>query len=288
MDACPLPENVIDVWSIEAASLIADTRSSRIYRVKRRDLPTAIVKCLKPEGMEELIGLHFLDWRRGSGAVRLLDQRENICLLEDAGTLSLAAHRLAAGEAASTDIIVDVVSALHAPSDAPVPADLTPLERHFRGLFLQAESETDPTLRAFFAWSAELAAGLLQEQENVRPLHGDLHHDNIMSDGGRGWLAIDPHGVIGDPAYDVANVFGNPLGAGDAILDPQRIVFLARRFGAAMGYLPEKILRYAVAHAALSMAWSLERPDSPGDRENADERHAFAIIGRRLLAEGNL
>ena len=28
-------------------------------------------------------------------------------------------------------------------------------------------------------------------------LHGDLHHWNILSDADRGWMAIDPKGVIG-------------------------------------------------------------------------------------------
>ncbi|HKA75114.1 MAG TPA: aminoglycoside phosphotransferase family protein [Xanthobacteraceae bacterium] len=33
-------------------------------------------------------------------------------------------------------------------------------------------------------------------------LHGDLHHDNILWDATRGWVAVDPKGVIGEPAYE--------------------------------------------------------------------------------------
>ena len=30
-------------------------------------------------------------------------------------------------------------------------------------------------------------------------LHGDLHHDNVLTADREPWLAIDPHGVLGDP-----------------------------------------------------------------------------------------
>lgn len=44
-----------------------------------------------------------------------------------------------------------------------------------------------------------------------RTLHGDLHHFNILQDG-TDWLAIDPKGIVGDPAYEVAAFMRNPVG----------------------------------------------------------------------------
>lgn len=40
-------------------------------------------------------------------------------------------------------------------------------------------------------------------------LHGDLHHENILYDDKRGWLAIDPKGLIGDPAFNGARFIQN-------------------------------------------------------------------------------
>jgi streptomycin 6-kinase len=34
-------------------------------------------------------------------------------------------------------------------------------------------------------------------------IHGDLHHDNILKNGNE-WLAIDPKGIIGEPAFEIA------------------------------------------------------------------------------------
>ena len=41
-------------------------------------------------------------------------------------------------------------------------------------------------------------------------LHGDLHHDNIIKNG-NDWAVIDPKGVIGEPAFEVAAFIRNPI-----------------------------------------------------------------------------
>ena len=41
-------------------------------------------------------------------------------------------------------------------------------------------------------------------------LHGDLHQGNILRSSGETWVAIDPHGVIGDPCFEVAAFVRNP------------------------------------------------------------------------------
>jgi aminoglycoside/hydroxyurea antibiotic resistance kinase len=42
-------------------------------------------------------------------------------------------------------------------------------------------------------------------------LHGDLHHGNVLDFGLRGWLAIDPKGLLGERGFDFANIFTNPI-----------------------------------------------------------------------------
>lgn len=41
-------------------------------------------------------------------------------------------------------------------------------------------------------------------------LHGDVHHGNVLNFGARGWLAIDPRGLVGERAFDHANLLCNP------------------------------------------------------------------------------
>ena len=41
-------------------------------------------------------------------------------------------------------------------------------------------------------------------------LHGDLHHENVLS-AGADWRAIDAKGVVGDPGYETGLLFYNPM-----------------------------------------------------------------------------
>ncbi|WP_275429655.1 aminoglycoside phosphotransferase family protein, partial [Serratia marcescens] len=85
-------------------------------------------------------------------------------------------------------------------------------------------------------------------------LHGDLHHDNIMQ-APRGWLVIDPIGIVGDPGYDAANMFYNPLDRDDLCRDPERIAAMAETFSRVLGQSPRRLLDHALAYGCLSASW---------------------------------
>jgi streptomycin 6-kinase len=96
-------------------------------------------------------------------------------------------------------------------------------------------------------------------------LHGDLHHLNLLSTGS-GWAAIDPKGLVGEPAYETAALLRNPLGLLDAAR-PGRM--LARRIAVlaeALGFDRERIGGWARTQAVLAAQWSLEMGDPPGAR----------------------
>ncbi|TRL38508.1 aminoglycoside phosphotransferase family protein [Rhizobium straminoryzae] len=276
-----LRSDLLRGWSLNAPRLIADTHSSRLYRVRRADGSGAILKQLKPEGLRERAGFAYLAWRNGLGCVRLLEQSDDACLLDDAGTQSLADLHKAEGDEAATPVLCELLPLLHAPSDRPPPPDLIPLERHFRSLFRLAEK--DGPHREMAVWAARHARDLIDHQTRQIPLHGDLHHDNVMRGIDGTWRVIDPQGLIGDPAYEVANIFGNPGGA--HLFEPARVVRLAETFAPVPGCDPRTVLRYAGAHAMLSTAWSLNEPDNPNATENIRERLAVAGFVRSLIGQ---
>jgi streptomycin 6-kinase len=51
---------------------------------------------------------------------------------------------------------------------------------------------------------------LLKTLDKEVLLHGDLHHDNILQNGDD-WMVIDPKGMIGDPAFEIAAFIRNPI-----------------------------------------------------------------------------
>ena len=50
---------------------------------------------------------------------------------------------------------------------------------------------------------------LLSDTKNIFLLHGDLHHDNILSATREPFLAIDPKGIIGHLGYDIGVFLNN-------------------------------------------------------------------------------
>nr|WP_090196963.1 aminoglycoside phosphotransferase family protein [Yoonia tamlensis] len=99
-----------------------------------------------------------------------------------------------------------------------------------------------------------LAKLLTDNQSDIKPLHGDLHHDNIRMSA-RGYLAFDAKGLIGDPAYDLANAFLNPMDAPDIVADLSRVQQMAAIFAAVTQMPAARLLDWAIAHCALTLAW---------------------------------
>jgi streptomycin 6-kinase len=68
-------------------------------------------------------------------------------------------------------------------------------------------------LSAFFPTDDPLASYMLKTTSSKVFLHGDLHHENILRDPNEDrWLAIDPKGLVGDPAHEAAAYVRNPVG----------------------------------------------------------------------------
>lgn len=265
-------------WKVSAPELIAETFSSRIWKVWREGGQPAIVKDLKPfdDVADELRGEHFLAWRRGEGAVGLLGRDGHRMLLEYAGDTSLSQVLDQRGDNAATAIAAEVMARLFSPSKHPAPPDLQPLRTRYFSLFRKAESDRAAGHASLYVEAAAIAERLLADPHDIRPLHGDLHHDNIMF-GPRGWLAFDPKGVLGDPGFDAANMFYNPLERDDLSLDPHRIAHMAEIFAGTLGQTPLAILGHAIAYGCLSAAWHHE------DGNAADENRELSIA-RKIQA----
>ena len=242
-------------WGAHDPQLVADTVTSRVYRVLMDAGGTAIVKDLKPIADAETRGADYLRCQDGRGCVRLLASDGGRLMLEDAGDRPLRELLDRNGDAVATAVMAEVVSQLHRSTEAP-PDGLLPLEEHLASLFAAADADRDWPGSSFVA-AADLARRLLDAGHTPRSLHGDLHHDNVF-EATRGWLAIDPKGLLGDPAYDVANVFYNPLDRDDLRLDPARIGQMAHTFAGVLDRQPAEVLGWAIVDITLSAAWHTE------------------------------
>jgi len=113
------------------------------------------------------------------------------------------------------------------------------------------------------AYLVEKAGALFRElhdsMETPLLLHGDLHHENILRAERAPWLAIDPKGVVGEPAYEVGALLRN--------IKPQLLESapahqtVARRvdiLADELGFDRDRMLGWGLAQAVLSACWCLE------------------------------
>jgi streptomycin 6-kinase len=243
-------------WSLTKSTPVAETATSWIFRVEQNGRNFAALKILKPAGVaDERRGAALMSWYGGEGAATIFDTHGDTIFMEWLDGAPLGDASRAGHDDEATIAIASVVTSLHRPRVEPHP-ELTPLRERFQALFDTDVRVWPNTARDLYARASGIAIKLFDRPSALVPLHGDLHHDNVLSSD-RGWLAIDPKGLLGDPAYEVANVFINPE-RGDAIAaDPRRIAARADILSQRLGYPRKRILGWAAAHAALSACWDL-------------------------------
>jgi streptomycin 6-kinase len=203
-------------------------------------------------GPEEQAGGELMSWWGGQGAARVLAREDCAILLERLeGPRSLAALARQGGDHEATRILCEVAAGLHAPRSAAPPPTFVPLDIWFRALWPAAAAHGGA-----FTMAALMARELLDDPRDPVVLHGDLHHDNVLDGGARGWLAIDPKGLIGERAFEFANLFRNP--DADVALAPGRMGRQAGIVAEAAGVERRRLLRWVLAYAGLGAAWSLQ------------------------------
>ena len=135
---------------------------------------------------EERRGCRLMAWWQGEGAARVLAEDDGVLLLERAtGTRSLAAMARSGQDDEATRILCEANSRLHR-HRAPLPPDLVPLTDWFEPL-LEAQDQG-----GVIAEGRSVARELLERQQEIVVLHGDIHHENVLDAGPRGWIVIDP------------------------------------------------------------------------------------------------
>jgi streptomycin 6-kinase len=184
----------------------------------------AIKLCVpNPELTGEILALRLFN---GEGAVKLIhgDPQEGVMLIE----------RLQPGtplHAVQDDLLATRTSAMVMQRlwrAAPQAPGLRTVADLGQGL-VRLRQKFDGGCGPFPQDLVELAeAQLIRANEEVLPLyllHGDLHHDNILFDERRGWLAIDPTGILGNPGYEVGSLLFNPLPDFPSLADMPRLLF---------------------------------------------------------------
>lgn len=194
----------------------------------------------------------------GFGSIQVFSENNGFLLLECAVPgISLKSHFPEKDDEA-INITANVIKRLH---KAPIPS--THAFTHIKD-WLSALDSNLKIPAQYLQKARQLRDNLLKTLAKEVLLHGDLHHDNILKNS-NDWVVIDPKGVIGEPAYEVAAFIRNPipelLNHADA---PNIIHNRVARFAELLELPSQRILDWCFVQAVLSWAWSLE--------DNLDQR----------------
>ncbi len=240
-----------------------DNLSYNFVATAERNTQSVILKLGVPneELTSEMETLRLYD---GQGACRLLDSEE------DKGMLLL--ERLKPGRMLSeleddeqaTRIAAQVMSKLWRP--APLEGRFLSLRTWFdclKQLRARFDGGTGPLPLEMVEKAEGLVRDLFAEGRPDVLLHGDFHHYNVL-DSERGWLVIDPKGVVGQAGYEVGPLLINPF---DLLERPDPVQVTQRRIAIlaeGLGFEQDYVQAWGIAHAVLSACWSLEEQDGWG------------------------
>ncbi|MCX5401484.1 aminoglycoside phosphotransferase family protein [Streptomyces sp. NBC_00102] len=200
LDRLPLlVDGLLDRWSCVPDGPITHGGVGVVVPVRRRSEGAAVIKVSFPHpgNVHEPDGLAA--WR-GRGAV-LLHERDDerfAMLLERVGKSTLA-------ESESGDTVAAVAGALSRRLAVPAPAGLPRLRERADRWEEELRTHAELMPDAVPGRVGDHARATVREFGRCQPdtvVHGDLHGRNILRADREPWLAVDPKGYAGDPAYD--------------------------------------------------------------------------------------
>ena len=249
--SAPRVEALVRRWNLS----IEDTRITKnsVVAFGKRGKDSVVLKVLRQTGDEWFSGrvLHAFN---GNGVARVYEFTEGAVLLERLIPGNPARDLVLAGlDSEATRILADVIQKMSA-SECP---NIVTAEEWARG-FDRYLASGDRTIPADLVNEARgIYLELCASQQERRLLHGDLHHENVLFDHRRGWLAIDPKGVLGETAFEVSAALLNPIGHPEFVT-PAAVRRRIDIFHAALNIDLTRILRWAFSRSVLSAVWSWE------------------------------
>jgi streptomycin 6-kinase len=246
-------------WSLTIHSPFEPLSYNYVAPAVRADGTDVVLKIgfPNPELLTEIEALRLYN---GRGIVQLLDaDPDQGVLLQERLMPGTPLSYLANDEQASS-IAAQVMRQLWTP--VPPEHSFPTVAKWAAGLKRLRESfdgGSGPLPASLVSMAETLFAELIDSMTEQVLLHGDLHHENILTAERQPWLALDPKGIVGEPAYEVGALLRNPIPQLLAMPQPGQV--LARRvdqLAQELGFDRERVVGWGLAQAVLSAWWSIE------------------------------
>ena len=258
-------DELIYEWDvIQERSL--ETESSLMVFGTRGD-QAVVLKVLRESGDVWRCG-EVLEAFEGRGVVRCYERVDGAVLVERLipGN-SLAELALGGDDDKATEILAEVIQRMAHPRESV--ESLRTVANWGEAFDRYLESDDQQVSRSLVEQAGQMYTELCGSQKLTKVLHGDLHHYNILCDTERGWLAIDPKGVVGEIEYELGASLRNPYERPELFASVKTVARRLKRFEADLKVDSNRALRWAFAQSVLSAIWSVEDGWAVGDSNPA-------------------
>ena len=260
-------------WIIDLPKIVKEIEQSWLLKVAKpfpnlsyhfvapcvlQDKSEAVLKLAIPEKKSPIFNeKKILEIFNGEGAVRVLrfDERFYALLLEKLTPGENLVKICQKDDAQSNFIAIQVLQRLLTKTTTE-KNDFPLLKDWVSGL----QNAEKPSFAPEFVKKArEFLDELIASSNKSFLLHGDLHHQNILSATREEFLAIDPKGIIGDIGFEISTFLNNPRGW--VLSHPEREKIIENRleqFSEAFEIEPRDLQKWAFSEAVLSAWWTFE------------------------------
>ena len=247
-------------WSV----VVEDTfeTESSVIAFGSHDDQSVVLKVIRRPGDEWRSG-EILEAFEANGVARVNRWAPGAVLMEQLRPgNSLVEMSLSGRDEDATDILASVIQRMSgresAGSRLKLPSSCATAPDWGKG-FARHVATGDTQIPTDLIESAQRTySHLCATQREPKLLHGDLQHYNVLFDSRRGWLAIDPKGVIGELEFEIGAALRNPMERPDLFLSRSTIERRLKQFTGKLNLDFERGLAWAFAQAVLSAIWEIE------------------------------
>jgi streptomycin 6-kinase len=232
-------------WETETSLIAFGSRNSQ----------AVVLKVVRSQGDEWRSG-EITDAFDGKGVVRVYEYTEGAMLLErlNPGT-SLVGMALGGRDDQATHVLADVIGKMcPCRSVTGVPT----VQEWAKGFEHYATSGDGQIPQDLLEEGHQVYSELCRSQSRPRLLHGDLHHYNVLFDSQRGWLAVDPKGVVGELEYEIGAALRNPYERPELFAERSTITERIKCLAFSLNLDVGRTLAWAFGQAVLSAVWAVE------------------------------
>jgi streptomycin 6-kinase len=251
-------DEIAEKWSLDVKRHFPNISYNYVAPCNLFHGGSAVLKIGLPEEKPEIsYEAEFLRICDGSAAVRLLnfDEKQRAMLIEKLSPGKNLKQIFRADKEKAIEAAIEVMLKIRRPADENFDF------RHLRDWFgnFKKAVKTDFPLKSIKK-AEEFYEQLSSDSKQKYVLHGDLHHENILSAERQPFLAIDPKGIVGEIGYETAVFLNNHIwwiALGESDLK-QKLNFAVHQFSEAFEIEERDVRKWASAQMILSAWWTFE------------------------------